>query len=208
MNYGNFRRLVLEHIDQYSVAGVPIPDTYNNQADDSSRIPGLTNIALRTIATQYAPLRVVIDPMSKEFGGTVTDMGNGWTKIKMPTDFYKMDGRGNPCMVNGELSYSMSHWTLTDDTIMVRSDEIPGMMLSYHRYPRKVSGHYEEILDCTDQVADCISYYVAAMLAREDDAYGYQTLYNEYLNNLAMIKKPMTAELSPVMDVYNCFNMF
>ena len=208
MNYGNFRRLVLEHIDQYAVAGVVIPDTYNNQADDTSRIPGLTNIALRTVATQFVPLRVVVDPLSEEFGGEVTDMGNGWTKIRMPTDFYKMDGRGNPRMVNGEMTYSMNHWHLTDDTIMVKSSELTGMMLSYHRYPRHLYGHHDEVLDCTDSVADCISYYVAAMLAREDDAYSYQTLYNEYVNNLSLIKKPMTAELVHVMDAYDCFNMY
>ena len=56
MKYSEFKALVMQHLDQYSVAGVTVPESYNNQADDTARICALTNIALRTIASRTKPL--------------------------------------------------------------------------------------------------------------------------------------------------------
>lgn len=202
MDYKSFRRLVLEHLDQYAVAGVEIPDTYNNQADDTSRIPGLTNIALRTIATQTAPILATVDPNAEGFEGK-TNMQNGWTKIEMPQDFWRLTGQGMPrCSADGSFSRTMEYVFFSDRELLFRTSDMPGMMLTYYRYPRKCHGNFEEILDCSEAAADAASFYVAAELAREDSPYAYQCLYNEYESMLARLLKPMTAEFVAVKDVY------
>lgn len=206
MDYRTFRRLVLEHIDQYSVAGTVIPDTYNNQADDTSRIVGLTNIALRTIATHTAPILATIDPNDEQFEEFCEDLGNGWTKITMPKDFFRLTGQGMPRFFpNGNFERTMNYTFFTDREILFRTDELPGMKLTYYRYPRIVKGNMEEILDCSEAVADAASFYVAAELARDADPYAYQSLYNEYEGLLSMLQKPMSAEFVPTKDVYFSF---
>ena len=202
MDYGSYRKLVLQHIDQYSVAGTVIPDTYNNQKDDTGRIPGLTNVALRQIATQTQPILATIDPNAPEFTGR-TDMGNGWTKVEMPQDFWKVTGQGMPRFTgNGAFSRTMDYVFFSDRELLFRNEDMPGMRITYYRYPRQCHGNAEEILDCSDAAADAASFYVAAELVRDDDAFAYQALHNEFESLLSRLQKPMTAEFIPVNDVY------
>lgn len=205
MTFSEFSKLVMQHLDQYSVAGTDIPDSYNNQIDYTSRICALANTALRTIATQAAPLLASFDPNAKDFRGK-TDLGNGLTKIALPTDFWKMSGQGLPCFSSGEIYARNMHYNhLSDTEILVRTRELPGMMITYYRYPRRLQGQKNELLDCSDAAADCASYFVAAQLARQDSPYVYQSLYNEFEAMLARLKKPMITEMSRTEDVYGFF---
>ena len=45
MKYGELRDQVLKLLNQYTVAGDPVAETYNNQADYLKRIPTFANDA-------------------------------------------------------------------------------------------------------------------------------------------------------------------
>ncbi len=199
MTYKEFRDLVLQHIDQYSVAGELVRKEYNNQADILVRIPRLTNIALRNISTQSFPIEQTIQP-SRDTALFITDFGGGWTKVTMPTDFWKLNGISY--FQNGELRRSVNFKFLTNRELLVKTSELPEMLISYSRYPRRVKGIDDEFLDCEDAVAEVASFYVAAELVRSDDPYLFQALQNEYEDNLARMREPITAQYVRVDDVY------
>lgn len=201
MIFSEFQKLVLQHLDQYSVAGEVIPDSYNNHSDYVSRICALANTALRTIATQTEPKMATFIPSAEDYSGCV-ELPNGMTKIEMPTDFWKMTGQGLPSFMGGEFHRNMHYQYLTDREILVPTREVPKVVITYYRYPRRLLGNTGEILDCSEAAADCASFYVAAQLARHDSPYAYQTLYNEFEQMMARLKKPMITETSYVEDVY------
>ena len=204
MKFKEFRKLVLQHLDQYSVAGEEIPLAYNNQADYSERICALANIALRTIATQTAPLTAILDPQSSN--AKKEEMENGLTKITMPTDFFKMTGQGIPTF-GGDVDYArnMTYQFLPPNQIIVKTKDLPKIQIPYHRYPRQLHGQEDEILDGSETVADCASFYVAAQLARHDSPYAYQSLYNEFETMMTRLKPPLITEFSETEDVYSFF---
>lgn len=202
MKFSDFQTLVLQNLDQYSVAGERVPNSYNNQADYTKRIAALANIALRLIATQSAPMLASFDPNADGFQGK-TDIGNGYTKIKLPADFWKMSGQGLPCFASEDFyARNMHYQHISEDEIVVRTRELPGLLITYYRYPRKLQGQPGEVLDASETVADCASFYVAAELARQDSPYVYQSLYNEFESMMARLKKPMITEMSRTEDVY------
>lgn len=201
MTFLEFKRLVLQHLDQYSVAGEMIPLTYNNQADYTMRIAALANTALRTIATQAEMKMASFVPAAKEYEGC-TELPNGMTKIEMPADFWTMTGRGLPTFEGDEYHRNMHYQWLTDREILVPTRELNKVVITYYRYPRKLLGTDKELLDCSEAAADCASFYVAAQLARHDSPYAYQTLYNEFEQMMVRLKKPVITETSDVEDVY------
>ena len=204
MIFKDFRKLVFQHIDQYSVAGEQIPLTYNNQKDASDRICSLANIALRTICTQAHLLTAILDPMASNV--RKEEMPNGLTKITMPTDFFKMTGQGIPTF-NGDISYArnLNYRFYAPDQIIVAARDLNKIHIPYHRYPRQLHGRDDEILDGPETVADCASFYVAAELSREISPYAYQSLYNEFETMKASLKPTLITELSEVEDVYGFF---
>lgn len=205
MKFSDFTDLVLQHLDQYSVAGTQIPATYNNQADDTARICSLANIALRTIATQGAPMLASIDPNAEDFTGK-SDAGNGYTKIKMPADFIRLSGTGMPRFSPDGYDRNMHFRFISQNEIVVKTSELPGLIITYYRLPRKIQGHPGEVLDASEMAADCASFYVAAQLARQDSPYAYQALYNEFETMMARLRPPAMAELSRTEDAYQWGN--
>ncbi len=204
MTFKEFTDLVLQHLDQYSVAGELIPKDYNNQEDYTNRIAPLANIALRTIATQAEPLTGMFDAETP--GIEMQTLSNGLTKIKMPSDFYRMTGNGLPTF-HGDVDFAknMNYRHITANEILVRTAELPNLIITYYRYPRAVHGYATEILDASDAAADCASFYVAAQLARYDNPYAYQSLYNEFETMMARLRKPISTEAEEVLDVYGFF---
>lgn len=200
MTYGEFKILVLKHIDQYTVAGEKVPLSYNNQADFVNKIPELTNIVLRMLATTTAPLTETVAASS--FADAMP-MPGGWSKITLPKDFWRINGSGLLTMEESGLSINGNYRFLTNRDLIVRTSEIPSMLIRYDRYPRRVKGVDNETLDCDDAVADCASFYVGAQLMRTEDPYVYQSMMNEYSSMMAQIAKPITAEYVRSQDVYS-----
>lgn len=203
MRYKEFEKLVLQHLDQYSVSGIVMPPEYNNHVDQTQRICALANIALRTIATQSAPISAVI--ALKDDGIKKESLPNGMTIVTMPSDFWKLTGKGFPNFENDGYARNSHFQEVAQNQIIVPTREISRTMLTYYRYPRKLHGDDDEIIDGTDMVADCASFYVASQLARHENAYAYQSLYNEYETMMARLKKPMITEYSETEDVYQFF---
>lgn len=206
MTYSEFEKLVLRHIDQYSVAGDVVPDTYNNQIDDRQRIVELCNIALRTIATQGEKITDIIDP--DKYDGK-HDLKNGWTQIDMPSDFYAVH-TGIPKFErewwfdhrHQNFVQSMHYRYLNNRSILVPTRELHKMLIEYFRFPRTVRGNADEVLDCSESAAQAASYYVASQLVREENAYLYQALNNEFESMMARLEKPISTEYSETEDVY------
>lgn len=204
MTYKEFSDLVMQHIDQYSVAGEAIPNDYNNQEDYKNRIASLANIALRTIATQAAPLVGTFDANTS--GIEMQNLNNGFTKIRMPSDFYRMTGNGLATFgCDDGFSKNMNYRHLTENEILVRTADLSRIVITYYRYPRTLHGYADEILDASEAAADCASFYVAAQLARHDNPYTYQSLYNEFEQMMERLKPKISTEYSEAMDVYGFF---
>lgn len=202
MTFAEFKTLVMQHLNQNTISGAQVPSYYNLQNDYLLRICALLNAALNTIATTTRPIMASFNP-NDPMEAKLTDMGHGWTKISMPKDFWKMTGQGLPRFFrNGDYERTMDYRMLTDNEIVVRSCELPSMMITYYRYPRKVQGQDQEIIDAEETVAICASYYVAAELARYDSPYLYQSLYNEYEAMLERLRKPLITENSRVEEAY------
>jgi len=200
MTFGTFQTLVLQHIDQYSVAGETVAPSYNNQSDDLLRIAALFNIANNTIVTQTAPIEASFEAASR-----ATEMPGGWSKIEMPEDFWEMTGHGLPMIErNGDIVRTMEYRYWTDNVILVRTRDVPRLTITYYRKPKPASGkNPDEVLDATERVVECASFYVAAQLVRQEDAFVYQSLYNEFESMMARLKAPMRTELTPVRDAYD-----
>lgn len=206
MTYSEFEKLVLRHLDQYSVAGDVVPDSYNNQVDDRQRIVALCNIALKTIATQGEKITDIIDPDT--YDGR-HDLKNGWTQIDMPSDFYAVH-TGIPKFERSawwdehhqNFTTTMHYRYLNNRTILVPTRDLRRTLIEYFRYPRAVRGNADEVLDCSEPAAEAASYYVASQLAREENAYLYQALNNEFESMMARLEKPVTTEYTYTEDVY------
>lgn len=199
MKYEQFKRLVLEHLDQYQIAGDAIPRTYDNQADYTDRIRTLANDALYTIATTSEPQLAEFDPNADGLTN-VTNLHNGWYKIEMPQNFWRLTGRGLPRFLPGGRFVMTNHYQTYDDrTILVPAHEMRGLRVQYYKIP---TANNEE-LDCSEPAAHCASFYVAAQLARHDNPYAYQSLYNEFEQKLARLQKPQITELARVEDAYD-----
>ena len=71
MTYGQMRDRVLMLLNQYSIAGGKIRVTYNNQADDLTRVPGAVNEALVYLATTAKEKPVMAEVIAVGPGGNV-----------------------------------------------------------------------------------------------------------------------------------------
>ena len=202
ITYGEFKTLVLQHLDMHTVAGEEVPLDYNNQEDFVRRIPSLTNIALRSIATTACPIQETISLSSPGYG-SISAMPGGWSKVTMPADYWRIRGNGIGILGENGIVASGAYKFLNNREILVRTSEIPNMVITYDRYPRKVAGVDDETLDCDDSVAYCASFYVAAELMRTEDAYSYQSLFNEYQDRLNQLVRPVYAEFVRTESCYD-----
>ena len=84
MKYGELRDQVLKLLNQYTVAGDPVAETYNNQADYLKRIPAFANDAMMEIATttRKIPVTIPLDFLPHEEFGE-------YLRYCLPADFYQ-----------------------------------------------------------------------------------------------------------------------
>ncbi len=188
---------VLQLLNQYSVAGSRVPLSYNNQADDVTRIPALTRDGLYYVTTAAKKLTAVLELEDPE---PVGDM-DAYT---LPDDFFQMKG-GGILQVDrlGRVS-GCSRFRLLGRQLLLPREAGTRYRLEYYRYPWTPEGtpQDDDFLDCPPEVQTAVAYYVAAHLAMEDSSFLYGTLYGDFELKLARLQEGPAAECTAAEDVY------
>lgn len=188
MTYGEVRDRALKLVNQYSLAGAQIAESYNNQADYVMRVPELVDDAQMVIASGPRPIReskVLERSQAKEYGEML--------EYRLPGDLMQI-APGGLLVLDGERFYYESGYAQPDDKRILLPRSITGTIrLEYYRRPRQITPDQEDAdeLDNSPLTHNAIPYYVAAHLVLQDDAFAYSALYNEWQNQLnGMYQRP------------------
>lgn len=200
MNYAWARDFTLELINQYSIAGVRIEDSYNNQADYIKRIPKLLDDAQMYVATNAGKIRAITSMKSL----ARQKMGE-WILYQLPKDCWQVCS-GGIIRTDGPVLHRYHRYHLVGDSGIAVPGELDGdMMLEYYRYPALLGPEPmdEEPLDNTPEAQMALPYYVAAHIVMHDNAFAYQALYNEFEAKLARLGERLQTDVNVVEDSYD-----
>lgn len=217
MTYQEVKKQVLKLLNQYTIAGTTVADTYNNQADYIKRIPGLINDAMMELSTTVRKIEArcelteegVVDADDSVVGDVA--VSDHQVVYCLPEDMYQFpsgsvfryrDG------TNGDLQrFSLFMLRGRKCIVLPKRALKAGGSLIYYRYPVLLPEEDADIdptaeLDNVPEVHRAIPYYVAGTLALHDDPFLASTLMNAYEDKLAKMQPEITAETGPVRDVY------
>ena len=198
MTYGEMRDFVLQLLNQYSVAGSQVPLSYNNQADDVTRIPALTRDGLYYVTTTAKKLPAVLELDDPEPVGNM----NAYT---LPDDFFQMKS-GGILQVDrsGRVSRCGRFRLLGGRQLLLPAEPGTRYRLEYYRYPWTPEGLPQDgdFLDCPPEAQTAVAYYVAAHLAMEDSSFLYGALYSDFELKMARLQEGPVAECTVAEDVY------
>ena len=199
MKYNQARDFTLQLINQYSVAGVKIAETYNNQADYLKRIPVLLNDAAMQAATTTAPIRVMDNLTNLR-----CDDNGAWHVYTMPEDCYEICSGGLIQFDGDELRRFHKYHPIGKNKIAVPKDLGGEIHVEYFRYPRLLDAEPsgEDELDNTLAVQMALPYYAAAQLVMQDDAFAFSALSNEFETRLARLSERVHTDLTSIEDAY------
>lgn len=199
MNYKKARDITLQLINQYSVAGSKVPDTYNGQADYLNRIPNLLNDAAMQAATTTAPIRVLDDLKNLR-----CDDNGAWLVYTMPDDCWQLSS-GGLIQYDGETFRRFhGYHPVGPNKIAVPKDIAGEVQVEYFRYPRMLDANPkdEDELDNTPVVQLALPFYAAAQLVMQEDAFAFSALSNEFESRLARLAERPHADCNTVENVY------
>jgi len=194
-------------LNQYSIVGSSIPLTYNDQADDNIRMIGLINDAMMEIATVAKP---ITEFESFEVPAIGFEIQTADIEHVMPPNIFQpicvrfLPAGGGPQIMVEANKYK---W-LGDDTILVPNRPAGTYVVEYSRYPAQytLTTNPNTRLDNTPDTHSIIPYYVAAMIALDDNTKAYYALYNVWETRLSRLNlKNPHATITQVEDVYNFF---
>lgn len=209
LKYGEIKKAVLSHINQYSIAGEQIAPTYNNQDDYLMRIPHLINEGLVNVRTG-----VKMDPVAYPLENG--EPYAGMTRYQLPADFYSLKTGGVSVVLHGMFHKTNEYKLYGRQYILVphrnrrnpediREEDDPKYTIEYYRYPPQLPANPPDnfVVDEELDVIHAAILYAAADLVRYDDEFMYKTLYNDYMDRLGMIGRKVSVEVSPVSDAYD-----
>ena len=197
MKYGEIKREVLEHINQYTMAGSKIAPYYNNQEDYLNRIPNLINEALVNIRTLVKPIPVV-------FALTEGIPYGGMMRYQLPEDFWSLRSGGVTVIRGGQFRRTNQYRLQGRQYVLVPQDG-GSYTVEYYRYPEQLptdglTDDYELMEDL--EVLQAATYYAAANLVMLEDEFAYASLYNDYESRLGRISPVGIGDVGDVEDVY------
>ena len=202
MNYKQVKNAVLQLLNQYSVAGSMVADSYNNQQDYILRIPNLVNDAVMEIATTARKIPTTL------FLGDLPRVERGEEVLyQLPEDFYQFVSGGVVKTTDGRLLHTNCYKMQERRYLLLPKEEAGDYTVTYYRYPRLLSDSPadNDILDNEPETHYAVPFYVAAHLAAHDEPFMYQALYNKYEDKLAKMGPGVAAEVRPVDDSYGFF---
>lgn len=199
MNYGQVKRRALALAQQYSIAGVPVKESYNNQADALLKLPDLVNDAQLLIATTARPIpaAAALETLDRE------EQGSG-TLYWAPYDLWQVRGSGVLDLTGPQPRRLPVLAWLGERQFLLEADAPDGAVLEYYRYPHSLGDAPgdDAPLDNVPEAQAAAAFYAAAHLVRDDDANAYSALYNEFEARLARLTAPVAAEQAEVTDAY------
>lgn len=199
----------LQLLNQYSIAGALVPISYNDQADTEKRMINLINDAQMQIATTAKPITEfftveVREPTKEDPKETEeVDMPDGFDK---PSAIYFTPARGGQILPVDAGKYK---W-LGDDTLVLPRRPAGTYRVEYTRFPIRFAPDTPQtaVLDNTPDTHEIIPYFVAAMIAVDENPKAYFALYNVWETRLSRLGyKPAHAVSTQVADVYG-FSQF
>jgi hypothetical protein len=197
-------------LNEYSIAGEVVHLSYNDQADLENRMINLINAAQMEIAKTVKPI--------DETTLFVVDADNfktGWQSIPRPYNFDTIESvrfieEDNRPGRTPEFYRTSRYRQTADGTIFLPTDQKGTYVIEYRRFPIRYQKDVDKEtgLDNTPDTHEAIPYYVASMLAIDDNQYAYAAFQNEWEKRLArMDSRQAHAEFDEVDDVYG-FNRF
>lgn len=224
--------MALKLINQYSVAGEIIPDTYNNQADYLLKIPNLANDCIVYISTHALPqIGTYVFDKKAQSGKDAK-----YSSYSMPDAFYRSYGSSIPYVIGkGQVPTDKYIWT-GSKTLLLHPSVEGQIKIDYYRYPHLFSteftpttektvketvteGGTETVIEKTITVpwsykdgtveADlpleaqyAIPYYVGAHLISQDYMNESYILMNEFELKMSRLSTYPTVDVESAEDVY------
>lgn len=192
----------LQLLNQYSITNDIVPLTYNDQADTEKRMINLINDAQMQIATTVKPIEEFIKYTVKE-----TDHGKGSMAVVMPEDFDKVSAIYFSPKDDDRFSTvdaDQYKW-VGGDTLLVPADKPGVYRIVYSRYPERYAANEDQSkeLDNGPDTHEIIPYFVAAMIAVDQNPKMYFALYNVWETRLSRLNlKQAHAVSTQIADVY------
>lgn len=195
----------LQLLNQYSIAGSIVPLSYNDQADTENRMLNLINDAQMQIATTVKPIdaSVVIEVPEPE-----SNVPLGEISTKMPDGFNHSTAiyfKPLNDFVTRTVDARKYKW-VGDDTLILPDRPAGTYTVVYNRYPERYDSTTDvdtTELDNTPDTHEIIPYFVAAMIAVDENPKTYYAMYNVWETRLARLgQKPAHATPNEMIDVY------
>ncbi len=198
MTYGEVKRMALKLLFSDTVAGQPIADSYNDQADYLAAIPALVDSAQTDLAVRAKGIPAICptDELPERREGD-------FRVLTLPADCREPVHTGLILPEGDELE-RYRDYRLAGGKLWLPKEAPSGLILEYLRYPVSVGAAPEDALelDNTPDVHGAIPFFVAAQLVLYDDSYRYAVLRNEYESRVSALREAVRVEESTVGDVY------
>lgn len=209
MTIGECKKAALRLLNQYSIAGTPVPLSYNDQADDIARMLDLINDAQMEIAKTNKPIEETISfKIPKVEPGTPSSS----ISYQMPEEFwYPLSITFIPADGGDKRTVHANQFDwIGDETLLLPNKPAGTYTVLYSRYPVRYDASTSDNteLDNKPDTHVIIPYYVAAMIAQDQNPKQYYYLYNRWETGLARLSnRPAFATITEVDDAYG-FNNF
>ena len=203
MNYGQVRDATLKLLNQYTVAGERVAESYNNQDDYIKRIPTLVNDAMMEIATTTRKILSTLNlgELPQE------EVNKHQVSYILPEDFYQLVSGSVVTSEEGHILHTNQYTVLGRKCLIVPKKEAGNHTISYYRYPTLLDEDPADTdaLDNEPETHYAIPFYVAAYLVDHDDMSLAALFNNKYEDTLSKLSAGVYAETHPTKDVYNFF---
>lgn len=199
MNYGFVKNQVLKLLNQYTVAGDAVAESYNNQADYIRRIPSLTNDAMMEIATFAKKIPATMN-LADLYGEDIGDQ----IRYALPADFYQFKSGDTIRADDGHVLHARGYMMLGKRYLVVDKEDAQDYTITYYRYPRPLPENPDDsdLLDNAPETHFAIPFYVASMLVAHDDSFLCSLFNNKYEDKLAKMQTGLSVDVTQTEDVY------
>lgn len=202
MIYKELKNQVLKLLNQYTMAGSPVADLYNNQQDYLERIPSLANDAIMEIATTVRKIQATMDLSmlpSEDLGKEI--------RYRLPPDFYQFKSGDTVVTTDGKILHTNQYSIQGQRFLIVPKDEDGEYSITYYRYPVLLEEKPQDgdELDNAPETHYAIPFYVASFLAAHDEPFLCSLFMNKFTDKLQNMLPDITAEAHATSDAYAFF---